>query len=336
MLGPYPEFCWSISKSRVLSACRREYYWATYGMWGGWDAIQGEISWLAYRLKYLTTPAIQVGILIHDCARDLALLIKHGGGRPDFSRDFSRLQNRCRGALDALYRRTLEDFLRSPKHNQLLHAVYYSTPTDLDKAFEEARERVDAALMNLLECEVWDEVLRCPPKHILVADSRGSLDLPIDEERTDLVKVFAAPDLAFRSPELPTICIVDWKTGTAGEDSRRQLAAYALYLRSQFDISFAEGRFVGRTVSLGDGRVTTYELTRADLVDLVDQIRSDVGVMRALLVDTEKNAPKPIEDFPLRAPEGRKRCRWCNYFELCKDELREAAQPEGPYALLVQ
>jgi hypothetical protein len=94
-LGPTPEFSWSFSKSRNLQACGRLYYWTTYGFWGGWNADPSDSRWLAYRLKHLVTPALQIGILLHDAARDIAIATKNGEPRPELARNYATILDGC-------------------------------------------------------------------------------------------------------------------------------------------------------------------------------------------------------------------------------------------------
>ena len=77
-------------------------------------------------------------------------------------------------------------------------------------------------------------------------------------------------------------------------------------------------------MNLSTGDDTTFEISRLDVMHAAERIRDSVQAMQVLLADPDRNAPRPISDFPLPEPERRRGCPYCPFYALCHDELEEA------------
>jgi hypothetical protein len=77
-------------------------------------------------------------------------------------------------------------------------------------------------------------------------------------------------------------------------------------------------------VNLSTGDDTTFEISRLDVLHAAERIRDSVQAMQVLLANPDRNAPRPISDFPLPEPERRRGCPYCPFYALCHDELEEA------------
>ncbi|NMB21277.1 MAG: hypothetical protein GX979_10450, partial [Firmicutes bacterium] len=59
--------------------------------------------------------------------------------------------------------------------------------------------------------------------------------------------------------------------------------------------------------------------TQAGLDEVESRARLSMEAMRKLLVDPAQNIPQPKTVFALT--EARALCPWCNFYELCRQEL---------------
>ena len=89
-------------------------------------------------------------------------------------------------------------------------------------------------------------------------------------------------------------------------------------------LPFRDDEWFGRVVNLSTGDDTTFEISRLDVMHAAERIRDSVQAMQVLLADPDRNAPRPISDFPLPEPERRRGCPYCPFYALCHEELEEA------------
>ena len=143
------------------------------------------------------------------------------------------------------------------------------------------------------------------------------------------VTLWAAPDLAYWSPdEATSLVLVDWKTGGA-EDAEQQLAAYALYV-TQRNAPPTSTRMVGRIVSLSPYREEEIEITARHLADARDRIEADIALMRTYQADPSTNEPVSLHEFEMPPEEHRRQCTWCPYHLLCEPLQRVVAEEACP------
>lgn len=302
----YPEFSWSYSRESTLHACPRRYYYAYYAAPVGRHSGMGEETWIAAMLKRLTTPELVLGTAVHQRAREILVAVLVRRPRPEVD----LLIRRTRADLNHVYRTSLDRraFLRDPERKMFL-ALYYERGLSEERV-ERIRRKAEQCVRNLAECPLWDELEQCEPASVLAVDRISSF---LVHGHT----VFASPDLVYRpTPGACTIC--DWKTGSP-EGTRNQLALYALFVRDGMGIATADGTYRGRVFALADGAEEEYVLTPGDLDEAAERVATGVERMHALLVDAERNVPKPKHAFPLTSRRGR--CPTCPYFELCAEEI---------------
>ena len=65
------EFSWSTSRHEKFVECRRAYYYAYYGSWGGWEAAPGSSVRELYVLKKLSSRWQWAGSVVHEAIRQL-------------------------------------------------------------------------------------------------------------------------------------------------------------------------------------------------------------------------------------------------------------------------
>jgi hypothetical protein len=302
-IEPFPTFSWSHSRARTLAACAREYYWRYYGSHNGWLADAPHPAQVAYRLKQLTSFDLVLGSAIHSGATEIATALRDQLVPP--SRE--SLEAAVRHELNDLYRRSqdLRTFKIRPRLHPVAHCFYYGS------GFSKARrakleEKLGSCLDHLVSAPVWDEIREAGPGAIRIVDEVGQFTLD----------VWAAPDLIFLDED-GVWNLIDWKTGRTLLDVE-QLGVYALYAREVLDV---DPPYRGRLIGLLDDRHITHEVTVAALEAVEARIYDSVRLMETYLVDVEANQPFALEDFPLA--EDRRRCRRCNFYQLCRRELEE-------------
>lgn len=313
-----PEFSWSHSRDGTLSACARQYYWHYYGSHAGWLRGAPPEARHAYQLKCLTSYELELGTLVHTCAHDMACAVRDGRSPPPLD----ALVARSLSALRDLYRRGLHlDLFRdAPKRHPVTRAVYYGEPQDR-AATDGLKQRLRTCLAHLVAHDIWRE--------LRAAAATGTLTMHLFPGMSsfllDGVTVYAVPDLVFSTAEGAWV-IVDWKTGRARE-ATDQLGIYGLFLRDGLRLASASGAYEGRVVHLGIGETDVVVLTAAMLDRAAARVRTGVAAMHGFLTDPERNVARDRGRFPLAL--DRRRCRRCNFLELCAPEL-EAERSQSP------
>ena len=319
----HPEFSWSHSRDRTLRECERRYYWQYYGGHNGWETGAPLEARAAWRLKKLTAFPMALGSEIHLRAREVAEAVRDGRPLPDHR----TLWDRTRGALNRLHLRSSDRdaFIASPGRHPITADAYYGRAADRAR-LAALREKAERCLTHLLTCPVWDEMRAGAPPG-------GRPDVRVIDDlahvHVDGVKVYVAPDLVFRTPRAGWV-VVDWKTGDdAGVEE--QLALYALYLRDGLGLPLRGGACECRVVHLDGAHVDTFVVTEADLTAARARVAASAGRMRQFLADAAANVPRPKAEFALET-HGR-RCRFCNYYELCAEELCARALRGAPVSI---
>ena len=310
--APDPEFSWSHSRDRTLAECARAYYWRYYGGHRGWSSEAPEEARLAYALKQLTSFPMIVGTAVHDCARECTEAVRRGTRRPSFDTMLVRVSEALNRAVLGSHHRGL--FQRDSKRIVMLQDAWYSgRSSSAGLAAAVAKARV--CLRTLEASRVWEDLEGCQPEWITVPEG---LEAFVHEGWP----IYAGPDLVYR-PDERRVVILDWKTGD-DSDAELQIALYALYCRTVLGLPFRDDEWFGRVVNLSTGDDTTFEISRLDVMHAAERIRDSVQAMQVLLADPDRNAPRPISDFPLPEPDRRRGCPYCPFYALCHEELEEA------------
>lgn len=311
-LGPYPDFNWSVSRHRQIQTCARRYFWDRYGFWEGWDDDGPPEARLAYRLKKLTSLDLAVGTAIHRRAYELTERAREGREFPSVD----ALRRQARKELGEIYRAGEEHFVRDPKGHPMLHGFYYREGPD-DKAIERVRDKLDNCLPHLRDLNLWEKIRSWELRVPFVSDPD---EMPEPAVQVDDTGVYADPDLVLREADEETYTVVDWKTGRPRAGDERQIAVYGLFVRDRFEVPACRGRIV----YLMDGSSQIVDLTPEVFEETERWIADSIAEMRSYVAAPDLNRPRPKAAFPLT--ENRRECRWCNFFELCEEELRA----EGP------
>lgn len=308
----YPDFSWSASRHQQLQECARRYFWDKYGYWEGWDEDAAPDAWLAYRLKKLTNLDFVVGNAIHRRAYELTERAREGRDLPPAD----VLRQRSRRELKEIYGADRDAFVRDPKYHPMLHGFYYRAGPE-EKAIERVRNKLNQCLPHLRALDLWEKIQAWKVRVPFVSNPDERPEPTIEVQSTG---VYANPDLVLQEAAEGTYTVVDWKTGQPRERHERQIAVYGLFVRERFEVVECRGRIV----YLIDGSSRIVDLTPEVFEETEAWIADSVEQMRGYVADPEVNQPKPKSAFPLT--QDRWECKWCNFFELCEEELRA----EGP------
>ncbi|MDI9486058.1 MAG: PD-(D/E)XK nuclease family protein [Bacillota bacterium] len=302
----YPEWSWSFSRQQTLASCPRRYYYNYYGSHNGWEMGAPQEAALAYRLKKLSNLYIVLGDALHKSAYHMVERVREGRPLPDADVAEEEIRRQLRRVWKSS-RDDLDLFIRRPNRVDMLHEFYYRMEIS-DATLARINERIRQAAEGLVSSDVWDELGQAGTEIIAFEQ--------FDTFLIDETPVYAVPDLLYKTAA-GQWRIVDWKTGVEAEDNQDQVALYALYVNKKHGV--AAGQIAARLeyLSLQTSRELTF--TPADLEKVEGTARASMEEMRRLLLDPVRNVPRPKEAFALTDERGL--CPWCNFFELCKEEL---------------
>lgn len=307
--GPHPEFSWSRSRHDALSVCARRYYYRYYGSWRGWEDDAPAEARRAYLLKKLTGLAAELGRAVHRRAFEVGFRAAQGLEPPGLDELLRRTRDELNDVV--LSSRDRRSFVQRPSREPYLHSAWYGEGPE-EEEIERTRRRLETSHRALRDHEVWATVQEGAAEAEFLADPDV---VPEPRLEVDGAPVYGEPDLVLRRRDGVGV-VVDWKSGREREGDLLQLAVQGLWLRS----TAGDERCRGRVEYLAEGTSHAVDLGPEELREAADRVRESVSRMRALTADPERNEPRPKEAFPLT--DRRSVCRWCNFFELCEEELR--------------
>lgn len=318
--GPHPEFTWSRSRAGTLALCPRRYFHRYYGSWRGWEEDADPETRRTYLLKKLTSLSAELGRSVHRRAFELGFRAAQGLELPSLE----ELVDRTRSELNevVLSSRDRRAFRERPAGRAFLRSAWYGDGPD-EEQVERTRERLEASHRELRSREEWTALSAGE----LAAEFLADPDVvPDPRVSVDGVPVYGEPDLVLRRPGEGAV-VVDWKSGRERREDLLQLALQGLWLEA----TSGDEECVGRVVYLAEGVAYDVELGGRELEEARERVRRSIARMRRMMEDEDRNAARPRESFSLT--DERVRCGWCNFYELCEEELREGegggASPPG-------
>jgi hypothetical protein len=333
-MGLVNEFGWSISREAMFDECRRRYYFHYYLSWGGWDQGAPRLSQAAFRLKRLTSLALWRGQLVHYVATKVLASLRAKGRIPAFEDVkryiVERFETQLAFSREGRYR--TEPKKRGGELNIDWLALFdheYGRPPDPER-LERARGECVEAMRALLESPILARIADTDPDGWAIENiDLGEFAQVFDFEGA---RVFAKTDFMYRGRD-GTFNIVDWKTfsgarsddGDGGGKARVQLGVYGYYAASVLGEPLERIRLVEVNL-LDDARETEYAAGPEDIELFREHIRSGIDKLAGVLTggDISRNEALPPRHFPL-IDNGR--CRYCNFFRICKDEANPDRLP---------
>lgn len=295
------QLSWSWTRHKRFEECRRAYYLAHYGSWGGWDHDAESEVRLAYLLKQITGLDAWGGSVVHDVIETALHDLRWGR-----LVTVEELVKRARERMVRGWRESKnKDWEFDPKRRTNLFEHYYEDGT-VDRRSVAMRDKIGRCLENFRRGRTYEELQRVKRNDWLALEELEQF--PVGD-----TPVWVKIDCAYRSPEDGRPVIVDWKTGRRRDEHRRQLECYALhFVRKMPDIEAED--LTLRAVYLSEGEEVDLVVSRDDLEDLERLVEGSLDEMRAALADVEGNVAR-IDDFPMT--EDSRSCDRCGFRELC-------------------
>ena len=298
------EFSWSKSRHEKFAECRRAYYYAYYGSWGGWEADPGSPVRELYVLKKLSSRWQWAGSVVHESLRQMLNRARVTGDFLPVDRLLQRTRERARSewavSRDKSYWREASRITGLVEHE-------YGEPVaneDWKRLYDQV---VDGAIRAFYESAALEEIRRTPRERWLTVDELDSWDF-------EGTKIWVAVDFAFADGD-GTVHVLDWKTGREHEVDHTQVAIYALYAARRWGVP-VDG-VVGGLVYLVGGGGAERVSAAADAAALdacTRDMRESIAAMKAALADPARNLAR-LDAFPQL--EGRDPCRRCPFRRPC-------------------
>jgi CRISPR/Cas system-associated exonuclease Cas4 (RecB family) len=300
---PFPEFSWSLSRSKSLLACARKYGYDYYVSHNGWLSfnVSAEAQH-AYRLKKLKHLPMFVGEIAHDAIEKTIEQIFYERPLPTVE----TLVNYAKRQLNDAYLTNYAAWEAKPSKHAMYFDMYYEGKLNADDVAR-YQERLPVIFTNFLQSDTIQE-LRQKGKQLEIQQAEQFRYIYIDD-----VKVFVVMDLLYKDLQSGKWIIVDWKTGKASDSDRQQLALYAYYLQQKLGLPLDEIEV--RNEYLLDGKQLTTTITQREIDNVLDIFERSVSDMRRYQADMITNEPYDIETFE-RTPFEQK-CVTCSYKEIC-------------------
>jgi len=301
---------WSAYRAKALGNCPRQYYYNCIGSWEGWNSESAPERQAAYRLKHLTTPELEIGLLIHRQVRDILEKARHGLTSSP-ANEIKLAQDLFTMFVEQSRVRMLET-LTAKKKKLLLHELGEALSNE---EMADYLERIATYLERFFQFADVRAILANPT--VLIPEF---LDAPGFEISRELgVPARLRTDALFVTANC--YVIADWKsslisTGFGGNgpspDQRQQALVYDLFVRKKVDLPPTEKLEV-RFYYLGSGQVETFEFTDEERAEKLWLCGEEFGELSRYSDDPKINIA-PEERFHARVSRA---CFHCNFQQLC-------------------
>jgi hypothetical protein len=300
------EFSWSKSRHEKFADCRRAYYYAYYGSWGGWEAERGSEVRELYVLKKLSSRWQWAGSIVHDALKNMLNAARATGTFWTVEKLLERTRARARAQWGSSREKAY--WRESSKIVGLVEHEYGEAIPDADwkRLYEGV---VDGGLRAFYASATFDAIRKTPRDRWLTVDE-------LDSWSFEGTKIWVAIDFAYRD-DAGNVHVLDWKTGKERGVDHTQVGIYALFAQRKWDVP-AE-KVVGGLVYLvgnGDGGAERVSVAAdpATLETCQSEMRGSIAEMRALLADPARNEAR-LDAFPMR--DDREGCRRCPFRRPC-------------------
>lgn len=296
------ELVWSHSRAGAFAGCKRAYWFAYYGSWGGWKPSASPETRDAWVQKKLTTRSMWTGTVVHGVAEHaLRELVRSG--------EPVSLEQAVANALERA-RRDVEDsasgaWLSRPAKRVGFREHYYAEAVE-PETWEAALAEIERQVRALWEQPTFRRLHEVPGRILEIEELRRFREGDVD--------VYVALDVLVDNGRGGAV-ILDWKTGNHHEadDIAAQLGVYGLYATTV--LGLPSDRLLAMHVNIRHGTETRHPVGAEQITTARERIRSTTAAMRALLVDVPANVARR-EDYE-ELPPGDAQCRSCGFRGIC-------------------
>lgn len=312
-------FSWSHSAAGDFENCRRKRYWSKYGAWGGWEADATQECKTAYRLNKMTNRFCLYGVAAEDAV--MWMLRAHQQGRSvSVDEAFDAVARpQLRKAWDESTGKVWQRYAKAA----CLHEHYYPQFCELGEReiMRQIAEVVKSCLKNFQEI-VLPRLATVTPDMEIAVGVVGKGDP--EHFMFEGIKIYAIPDYVYVEDGIWHI--IDWKSGAPKAEHLEQLALYALWAQIKHGISPEQIQLRLEYLQHGTHEAFTVSSSELDLVRA--RILESVQDMTQYLEDGDlsKNLALPKMEWDMCYEPGI--CRQCNFYELCRRELKDALGDE--------
>jgi len=309
-------FSWSFSSAASFDECRRRRYWSKYGSWGGWEKNADEITKTAYRLNKMDNRWGLMGQAAENSV--MRVLRQHQAGNPITADEAFELVARP-FLREKWIQSKRGEWKTDPKNNCCIRGHYYHTIRNEKTVGEQLTRQIKNCLQNFIDFVLprIENVKREQEIEIHTPDQGGDPENIVFEG----IKMYTIPDYVYRIGS--AFHIHDWKAGKIKEAHREQISIYALWANQKYGAQF-KNTFL-YIEYLNEPKVAAFQVTEADIEAIKTRIDGSAGEMSEYLVngDRERNEALPKEEWDLALDPNA--CTFCNFYELCKEELTRNA-----------
>ncbi len=300
-----PPWSWSSSRKSTFQECKRKYYYNYYLAHNGWEDSAPEESKLAYRLKKLTGIYLILGNAVHEIAEYACKSVDSTGEYPDKK----KMIDKVRYLLNQAWKESQEPHKWMARPNQyfMLQEFYYGDGLSRN-LINKIKDRLYKAVNNLYQSPTVKDLVKseCTLEMAEKMDTFDFKDTP----------VYAIPDIVYTNQKGDWY-VVDWKTGKEYKKHADQLNLYALYIEEKLGVS--PENMKGRVEYLLTGNTKDVDINQKSLKESRTKVARSIENMKEYLKDPGKNIPCDKEKFSLT--EKKYMCKWCNFYELDREEL---------------
>ena len=292
------ELTWSFSRHRLFKECRRAYFYQYYASWGGWEKDADQHSRKAYILKNIRNIDAWIGDVVHQVikwiieSKFLGSDISHQDALKKSKEILVRTWEASRNKL----------WTKSVKYNLNLFEHYYNREPTREELTAKL-QKVTKSIRNFYESSILKTIYALKRDDILTIDELDSFDF-------EGIKIFAAPDFAFREKFYR---LYDWKTGKENEQDLFQLSCYALYAVKRWKADPSAIQIF--PVYLSEEKSPLKPIRVIDIEDVKDYIRLSINEMKSLLLDSSLNKINP--EVCIKTGDSW-RCNTCKFQEICQ------------------
>jgi hypothetical protein len=298
------EFSWSKSRHERFSECRRAYFYAYYGSWGGWEAAPGTAVRELYVLKKLSSRWQWAGSVVHGTLKRMLQSARATGSFWPLEKSLERTRSRARAEWASSREKS---YWREPSQIVGLTEHEYGEVVP-DAEWKRLYEQVIEGGLRTFYGGALERLRSVPRDRWLAVDE-------LDSWEFEGTKIWVAVDFAYRD-EQGVVHLLDWKTGREREVDHTQVAIYALYAQGKWKASLDRVRG-GLVYLVGDGAPSEPVSVAADEAALEScrvQMRASIAAMRTALEDPARNVAGEAA-FP--RPAEREACRRCPFRRPC-------------------
>ncbi len=298
------EFSWSKSRHEKFRECRRAYYYAYYGSWGGWEAEPGSTVRELYVLKKLSSRWQWAGSVVHESLRQMLNRARATGDFMPVDRLVQRTRERARSQWSTSREKS---YWREASRITGLVEHEYGEPVaneDWKRLYDHV---IDGSLRAFYASETLDEIRRTPRERWLTVDE-------LDSWAFEGTRIWVAIDFAYRDAS-GRVHVLDWKTGKERGVDHVQVGIYALYAQRKWGVP-VDGVVGGLVYLVGDGAAERVSVAAdaAALDACTGQMRASIAEMKAALADPARNVAA-VAAFPQL--DAREACRRCPFRRPC-------------------